>query len=430
MTAVNLTPERIRLFQCPAGKHQAFLWDAKTRLGVRVTANGARSFIWQGKVKGQTVRMTIGETRAWALPDAREEANAYQRLADKNIDPREVRRDAERQKAAAEAAHAAAEKYALKNLCAAYVRHLEAKGKPGAAKAARSLFSRFVDASDIAGKPAKDLTSAELARLIRAPREAGKERTAGVLRSYLLAAYEVAIKAPLDASLPSEMIAFAVVVNPVRAIPAIPVNAGTRTLSPDELGRYAAALGSDGPISDAPTMADAVLWAELLTGGQRIQQLLRATVDDWNADTETLRLFDGKGKRRQPREHLIPLAKAGAAFIAHMVKRAKAMDGTFIFAVTGKPVHPANVGHRLAEIRESALLQPFDIRDVRRTVETMLAGMSISRDVRAQLLSHGISGVQAVHYDKHAYTKEKRAALAKWEKHLLTLRKKHTKGAA
>ena len=44
--------------------------------------------------------------------------------------------------------------------------------------------------------------------------------------------------------------------------------------------------------------------------------------------------------------------------------------------------------------------------------------LGISRDIRAQLLSHGISGVQAVHYDRYAYTKEKRAALVKWERHL------------
>ena len=44
--------------------------------------------------------------------------------------------------------------------------------------------------------------------------------------------------------------------------------------------------------------------------------------------------------------------------------------------------------------------------------------MSISRDTRAQLLSHGISGVQAAHYDRHEYIDEKRAALVAWEARL------------
>ncbi len=62
--------------------------------------------------------------------------------------------------------------------------------------------------------------------------------------------------------------------------------------------------------------------------------------------------------------------------------------------------------------------EPFNLRDIRRTCETMLAGMSISRDTRAQLLSHGISGVQAAHYDRHNYFKEKQAALVAWEARL------------
>ena len=48
----------------------------------------------------------------------------------------------------------------------------------------------------------------------------------------------------------------------------------------------------------------------------------------------------------------------------------------------------------------------------------MLAGLGTSRDIRAQLLSHGISGVQAQHYDRHDYLKEKRTALLRWERHL------------
>ncbi|WPL23259.1 site-specific integrase [Thiorhodovibrio frisius] len=59
--------------------------------------------------------------------------------------------------------------------------------------------------------------------------------------------------------------------------------------------------------------------------------------------------------------------------------------------------------------------------DVRRTVETMLASMGISRETRAQLLSHGLGGVQSVHYDRHTYMEEKRAALLTWESHLLEI---------
>ena len=75
-------------------------------------------------------------------------------------------------------------------------------------------------------------------------------------------------------------------------------------------------------------------------------------------------------------------------------------------------------GKRGAEIANGMQVEPFDLRDIRRTVETMLAGLGISRDVRAQLLSHGLSGVQNQHYDRHQYMDEKREALIIWEQHL------------
>ncbi len=64
--------------------------------------------------------------------------------------------------------------------------------------------------------------------------------------------------------------------------------------------------------------------------------------------------------------------------------------------------------------------EPFDLRDLRRTAETHLAKIGVAQDIRAQLLSHGISGVQARHYDQHGYEKEKRATLERWEIYLLT----------
>ncbi len=60
----------------------------------------------------------------------------------------------------------------------------------------------------------------------------------------------------------------------------------------------------------------------------------------------------------------------------------------------------------------------FLFRDIRRTAETEMAGLGFSVDLRGQLLSHGLGGVQAVHYDRHSYLPEKKAALEKWERHL------------
>jgi hypothetical protein len=52
----------------------------------------------------------------------------------------------------------------------------------------------------------------------------------------------------------------------------------------------------------------------------------------------------------------------------------------------------------------------------------MLASLGVSRNVRAQLQSHGLGGVQQRHYDRHEYILEKRQALEKWRRHLERLK--------
>jgi len=61
---------------------------------------------------------------------------------------------------------------------------------------------------------------------------------------------------------------------------------------------------------------------------------------------------------------------------------------------------------------------PFQLRDLRRTAETMLAAEGVSKDIRAQIQSHGLGGVQDKHYDKHDYLPAKHAALTRWHARL------------
>ncbi len=91
MQRERLTPERIRRFACPEGVKQGFLWDTEApRLAVRATA-GAKSFVFEAKLHRQTIRLTIGDVRAWNLDDARAAARRLQTLVDQGIDPREER---------------------------------------------------------------------------------------------------------------------------------------------------------------------------------------------------------------------------------------------------------------------------------------------------------------------------------------------------
>lgn len=98
MARVKLTAGRIRDFTCPAEKSQAFLWDSEVPgLAVRATS-GAKAFIFQGKLSGKDVRITIGSVTAWAIesgdienPGAREQARSLQTLIDRGLDPRQAK---------------------------------------------------------------------------------------------------------------------------------------------------------------------------------------------------------------------------------------------------------------------------------------------------------------------------------------------------
>ena len=86
---VNFTVSRVNEFKCERGKKQSFLWDLGCPgLGLRVTGGGSRSFIFQSKLNGKTIRVTIGDVTGWPLPKAREKGRKLQRLFDEGIDPR------------------------------------------------------------------------------------------------------------------------------------------------------------------------------------------------------------------------------------------------------------------------------------------------------------------------------------------------------
>lgn len=101
MAKINFTAARIESLGCAPGRTQTIHWDAKAPgLGLRVTAAGSRSYVFEGRLFGKTVRMTIGDTATWDLAQARAEAMRLALQVDQGIDPRE-------QQAAEKAAHMA-----------------------------------------------------------------------------------------------------------------------------------------------------------------------------------------------------------------------------------------------------------------------------------------------------------------------------------
>jgi integrase len=396
--------------------------------------------------------LTLANARAAALQRAQQyrqhrDLRAHLEAEQRNREVAERHRQDEEARKAAEASRGT-----LRALLEAYCAHLTAQGRRSGADAL-AMFRRhvFEPWPVYADMRAGDLKPRDVTAILRTATEAGKGRTAGKLRSYIRAAYALALRAESDPTVPAAFVAFGIEANPAAVTAALSQfnRARDRTLTAGELGFYVRALET-APESEA---RDALRLA-LLLGGQRPAQLLRATRADVDLHARTIRLLDPKGKRAQPRPHVLPLTDDAAVIIerrlelatVHVSRRERQQakkegrelpapqESPWLFSASGKqPTRPETLCVMVRKLaadatadkalqKARASLGMFELRDVRRTCETMLAGMGVSRDVRAQIQSHGLGGIQQRHYDRHDYMREKAAALEQWGAFLRGLR--------
>jgi len=74
------------------GCKQSFLWDTDTKsLAVRASSGGKKSFMFQSRINGTSLRLTIGDVNTWGIGDARAKAREFQKLIDSGLDPRIVK---------------------------------------------------------------------------------------------------------------------------------------------------------------------------------------------------------------------------------------------------------------------------------------------------------------------------------------------------
>lgn len=409
------------------------------RLQVRKLASGELSWYYRYTApNGERDRLPLGsslglaEARAVAAGLARRyqggDRDLRAILANEQAAADHVRREAEK----AATADDARKRSTMGLLMAAYVDHLKAANKPSwsAVKAAlaRNITEPFPAIDAI---PAHEVTVDDVMPAFHRLAKDGKIREAEKLRAYLRAAYTAARRARTDAALHA-FAGFQIRENPLQdldvsrsreAAEKAAEAAKTRkwALSEAQLRAYWNRLGSD------TSTASALLRFHLLTGGQRIEQLSRLTVDDYDTDTKTVTLRDTKGRRQFAYEHVVPLLPDALKALERMRQPRQDKGGNtlppgpYLFSLTNgdAPAAYHNVWEEIHTV-SSAMVEAKEVPrlftpgTIRKTVETRLAAKGVSDEVLARLESHGLGGVQARNYNAHRYDDEKRKALKKF----------------
>mgnify|MGYP000446892274 CR=1 FL=1 len=293
----------------------------------------------------------------------------------------------------------------LSALMAEYADHLKALERRSHLEV-RSITQRHIAEAwpHVATLPANQVTPEQVADMMRRLIESGKGRTANKLRSYIRAAFQTAKAARTKPSIPVAFKLYGVTNNPAAET------------SPDETQNRSDKnpLGLEDMrtywrhILSMTEFKGAVLRFHLLTGGQRIEQLVQLKTADIKPNAITL--HDGKGRPgKPPRPHTLPLTPEAKDALAALKPQ-----GVYAISTASGETHLAatTLSRWASDAAKEAGLSDFTAKRIRSGVETVLASLGVSQETRGRLQSHGISGVQARHYDGHDYAKEKAAAMA------------------
>jgi integrase len=395
----DLTAGLIERLQCPADKSQAFLRDRKApTLRVRVTASGAKSFVFEAKLGRQTIRRTIGDVRSWTIESARGEANRQRVLIDKGTDPREMERQ-ETQARQAKAEKAAAQARTVGEVWAEYIEARRARwgelhlldhlrlARAGGAQAVRGTRGR---GTTVAG-PLAPLMALTLADLTPAALSEWAERETlarptvtrlawRLLRGFLTWCSEQAQYASV---VPQQNPAKAKAVREVLGKPKVKQDA----LQREQLPAWFASVSQTSNV-----IAAAYLQALLLTGA-RPGELLALKWSDLNWKWKGLTIRDKVEGERE-----IPLTP----YVAHLLDNLPRINQWVFASPSADPKLAGNAMSMPHRPHEKACtvagIDGLTLHGLRRSFKSLTEWLEIPAGVVAQIMGHKPSATAEKHY--------------------------------
>ena len=255
-------------------------------------------------------------------------------------------------------------------------------------------------------RPARDVTPEEVLAVLRPIYQRGKRSMADHVRSHIRSAYSWGLKSEHDYRTTAPR-RFNLVGNPAGGIPTEPKVVGTRWLSEEDFIRlYRWLECPDTPIH--PPYARAV--QVLMLTGQRVEEIARLHVDQWDAKE---RIIDWS-KTKNGKPHTIPVPKLAAELIESITPN----EYGWFFPSARDPSRPVSRGTLYAFMwrqRDRGVIPFVTNRDLRRTWKTLAGKAGVSKEIRDRLQNHALQDVSSKSYDRWNYMPEKRAGMKKWD---------------
>jgi len=346
----------------------------------RVTSTGIRTFSVMFRLNGKLTRRTIGRYPRVSLANARRSALDVMRKAQEGIDAREHR-----------AREGSTLTYA--ELAAAYVeKHLRLN-----ARSWKNISSGLVHTRMDRFKKRRvaDIRRRDIIELIDEIVAEGKPQAAINQLRFL--------KMMFNWAAGRDMIA---------ANPCDGVKPPGRTHERDRVLSNGEIVAVWNATAQLPQPFGAMYRMFMLTGQRRGEV---ATMQ-WREITDRVWTIP-REKVKKDRPHAVPLTTTAMATLATLTRYG---DDAFVFTTTGGERPSSNFDKAKQQLDRVSGTSGWTIHDLRRTVRSKLAELRVPEIVARKVLNHETGKVDRI-YNRHEYLNEKREALKKWEKMLLSL---------
>jgi integrase len=370
---VELKDAFIRLLTAPEKGNKILYDDGDVPgFGLRVTVNGAKSFILDYRTRGgRNRRLTIGGWPVWTATDARRKAHQLRRLIEDGRDPMA---DAEAERAA----------WTVWDLADRFVAEHVVRKRPSTQDEYRRMLNAYVRPHFSRHMKVQDVAFEDIDALHRKISKTGATYAANRCIAVLSKMFSLAIKWNMRAS------------NPCKGIEKNTEHTRRRYLSTDELARLVKALAGH------PERQTVNILTLLLLTGARSGEVLSARWADIDFAGGIWSKPPSSTKQKQPHEaHLSAPACALLASIRDQQTAKRQVLGEYVFP-NGHGGHRVELKNGWASICKAAEIHDLRVHDLRHSFASEVISHGASLALVGALLGHSSPITTARYAHLHA----------------------------